>query len=152
MFGGNDPVKAANKFNQKQTEVNDQMFKIQEIDRILKEEQITFKELSEKYPDLVNAANLAPTVDEGVLDKAADSPLGIPGFWWGFCLGLVGLLIVYLSMDEGGDRKEQVKNALIGCIVWSAIWLLFYVALWGVIFSTTVDAGTQVSSLISGSC
>ncbi len=152
MFGGNDPVKSATKFSQKQSEVNDQLFKIQEIDRILKEEQITYSELAAKYPDLVNATNLAPTVDEGIFEKSADSPLGIPGFWWGFCLGVVGLIIVYVSMDEGADRKEQIKNALIGCVIAYGVFLLFYLVLWGVLFSTTVDASTTIPTMIAGSC
>ncbi len=152
VFANGDPGKLANKFTQKQTEVNDQMFKMQEIDRILKDENLTYKQLAEKYPDLVNSTNLAPTVDDGIFDKAADSPLGIPGFWWGFCLGLVGILIVYLSMDEGADRKEQVKNALIGCVIWTGLWLIFYFVFWGVLFASTVDAATEIPAALAGTC
>ena len=168
VFASGDPQKLANKFTQKQTEINDQMFKIQEIDRILKDENLTYQQLAEKYPDLVNSTNLAPTVDDGIFDKAADSPLGIPGFWWGFCLagaglfipgiwwgfslGIAGILIVYLSMDEGEERKEQVKNALIGCLVASGIGIIITLLILGVLFAGTVDATNITPFNIATSC
>lgn len=151
VFADGDPGKLANKFTQKQTEVNDQLFKMQEIDRILNEKNLTYQQLAEMHPDLVNSTNLAPAVDDGIFDKASDSPLGIPGFWWGFCLGWVGLLIVYLSMDEGMDRKAQIKNALIGCLIGTGLWLIIYFAFWGVLFSS-VDASMDIPLAVSSSC
>lgn len=146
-----DPGKLANKFAQKQSEVNDQLFKMQEIDRILKAENLTYEELALKHPDLVNDTQLSPAVDDGIFDKASDSPIGIPGFWWGFCLGWVGILIVYLSMDEGQDRKDQVKNALIGCIISAALWLVLYFAFWASLWAS-VDASFKAPISIASSC
>lgn len=40
--------------------------------------------------------------------------LGIPGFWWGCVLGLIGVLCVYLITDHD---KAEVKQAFIGCLV-----------------------------------
>lgn len=149
-FANSNPIKPSEKMNQTKQAVTDQLFKLQEIDRIIDAENLTYEQLAEKYPDLLEATPVTPTIEEGVFDKAADSPLGIPGFWWGFCLGWVGMLIIYLSMDEGQDRKDQVKNALIGCIIGSVIGLgIYFLAvgslLWwgdvGNVINTTITAG-----------
>jgi hypothetical protein len=145
------PVKPAEKMNQTKQVVNDQLFKLQEMDRILDEENLTYDQLAAKYPELLEETPISSSVDEGVFDKAADSPLGIPGFWWGFCLGWVGMLIVYLMMDEGQDRKDQVKNALIGCIIGSVIGLGIYFLAWGTLLWWG-DAGQAVSTAITAGC
>jgi len=41
-----------------------------------------------------------------------DRALGIPGFVWGFCLGGIGILVVYLVTED----KEETKKALYGCL------------------------------------
>jgi hypothetical protein len=102
---------------------------LEAIEKIILNEGLTYDELALKYPELVANANIASESEEdGIFDKSSDSPLGIPGFWWGFCLGWVGMLVVYLTMDSGSDRKEQVMNALWGCIISSVIGTIFYLA------------------------
>ena len=145
------PVKPAEKMNQTKQVVTDQLFKLQEIDRILEAENLTYSQLAEKYPDLLEETPVAPVMEEGVFDKVADSPLGIPGFWWGFCLGWVGMLIVYLMMDEGQDRKDQVKNALYGCLAWTVIWGILYFTVLGVAWFG--DSATKtVLTAAAGNC
>ena len=61
---------------------------------------------------------------------ADDLPLGIPGFWWGFCLSWVGILLVYLLMEDSADRKEQVKKAVIGALVGIGVWIVFWILFW----------------------
>jgi hypothetical protein len=36
------------------------------------------------------------------------------------------MLVVYLTMDEGADRKREVKSALYGCIAGTLIGYLIY--------------------------
>jgi hypothetical protein len=48
----------------------------------------------------------------------SEGPLGIPGFFWGFCFNLPGLIIVHLVVDDELERK----NALIGCLVSSLLY------------------------------
>jgi len=99
------------------------------LEKVVREENLNYEELQVTHPTLAKEAVVSPVVDDGIMDGADDVPLGIPGFWWGFCLGWVGLVIVYVSMDEGSDRKEQVKNGLYGCIAWLAIWSIIYFTL-----------------------
>jgi len=39
------------------------------------------------------------------------------------------MLVIYLTMDEGSARKEQVMNALWGCVISQAIWLVVWFGL-----------------------
>jgi len=42
-----------------------------------------------------------------------EKALGIGGFWWGCCLGPVGILVVYLVSED----KAETRSAIIGCVV-----------------------------------
>jgi hypothetical protein len=53
--------------------------------------------------------------------NAFEPPLGIPSFLWGCVLSWVGILVTYLVTD--GD-KQETKQALIGCVVGGAFWVL----------------------------
>jgi hypothetical protein len=59
--------------------------------------------------------------------KAADGETGFHagGFFLGFLLGLIGILIAYLIMDE--KRRNRVKWAWIGFAVWVVIVLLIII-------------------------
>lgn len=95
---------------------------IEAIETIIENEGLTYAELAEKYPNLVANANIASSAnEEGLFDSSSDAPLGIGGFWWGLVLGCLGVLIVYIAMDEGSDRKEQVRSSLIGCLISAAL-------------------------------
>lgn len=112
--------------------IEQQLADLDKIEKIIAEEGLTYSELAIKYPELVSNVNLSPASSEdGIFEGASDSPLGIPGFWWGFCLGWVGMLIVYLTMDEGSTRKEQVMNALWGCIIAYVLFFGLYVLILG---------------------
>jgi len=62
-----------------------------------------------------------------IMDKGPDSLLGIPPFWWGFLLSWVGILLVYFLTEQ---NKEYTKEALIGCVVGSLVYVGFSF-LWG---------------------
>jgi hypothetical protein len=108
--------------------IDNELEALMAIEKVVREEKIDYTELQTKHAELAKSATLSPAVDDGILDGSPDSPLGIPGFWWGFCLGWVGLVIIYVSMDEGADRKEQVKNGLYGCVAWVVIWSVMWFA------------------------
>ena len=97
----------------------------------IKAENLTFKDLD---ASTVSSLSLKEDVQGSLVAVAGadDLPLGIPGFWWGFCLGLVGILLVYILMEDSPDRKEETKKALIGALIWVGIWII----LWLVVFGT----------------
>ena len=61
-----------------------------------------------------------------------DTPLGIPPFLWGFCLGFVGLAIVYFITED----SDLTKKALYGCIAGTVLSIVFYALFWGAWFAS----------------
>ena len=108
-------------------EIDNAMQELDLIDRYVEKENANFQSLLEKNPELLQDVQLASQASEDeFFAKGDDRPLGIPGFLWGFCFGVIGMLVVYLTMDEGEGRKKEVKNALYGCIVGTLIGYLIY--------------------------
>jgi hypothetical protein len=65
-------------------------------------------------------------------------PAGFPAFWWGFCLGVWGILIVYLITD---NDKAALSKTVKGCITATAI----YVGITGLFYIVAVIAATTAS-------
>jgi len=63
-----------------------------------------------------------------------DAPLGIPAFFWGCVLGIIGVAIVYFATN--GDMN-QVKNAIFGCIPWVVVWIIWYFLIYDVAKTVT---------------
>lgn len=55
-----------------------------------------------------------------------DADTVIPPFWWGFCLGVWGILIVLIITDKD---KSAVNKAFKGCLVSGAMIAAVYVIL-----------------------
>lgn len=85
---------------------------------------------SENHPDL-QALNGDGDISNALLGSfGGDERLGgIPGFLWGFCLGWVGILLVYLLIDDEAAKKREGKQAIIGCVLNSLIGIAIY-AIW----------------------
>jgi Na+/proline symporter len=99
----------------------------------------------EKYVDANENATIADAkvaeiaadvdLDTSTLDVMKELPANIPAFWWGFCLGWVGLIVVYVVTD---NDKDQVKKALKGCIISG----LIGVAIW--VVTLVVGVGSSI--------
>lgn len=129
----NDPVEKKYEF----TSYSDMMLQednaIQSIDDAFKNIEVVISDNNLSYDEFV--ANYPDQASEVMLQRgdlinstyASDAPLGIPGFLWGFCLGWVGILLVYLLMDDSPNRSAQVRSAVWGCATVGILVLLYYV-------------------------
>lgn len=124
-----NPENLVNKFETSSIAIDSELSNLHEANSTVIDNELSFDELATNHAELVEETNLSSNLKDGIFEKASDSPLGIPGFWWGFCLGWVGMLIVYIAMDDGSDRKSQVKNALYGCLISTAVSLVLYILL-----------------------
>lgn len=82
---------------------------------VIQNEGITLSELQENHADVV--ADIELIEETSTVLSMGEMPL-VGGFWWGCCLGIVGLALVYFITD---NDKEQVKSALIGCVLFTVI-------------------------------
>lgn len=53
-------------------------------------------------------------IHESSVSNAAEPMPFLGAFWWGCCLSLIGLVLVYFITD---NDREQVKSALLGCVI-----------------------------------
>lgn len=74
-------------------------------------EGITLTEIQAKNAELLDNVTLTDSTTSFTM--AGELPL-LGAFWWGCCLGIVGLALVYFITD---NDREQVKSALIGCVI-----------------------------------
>jgi hypothetical protein len=75
--------------------------------------------------NLIALSALHPTYGiESVVLSDDGPPLGIPSFFWGFCFGLMGILLVYLITEDQSEARKAVN----GCAVLGLMIGLFYVA------------------------
>ena len=88
------------------------------------------------YNEIDNPEVLNKDVVMGDVDLSYGPPLGIPSFFWGFLLGVIGILIVYLITEDG----EETKKALWGCIAWGVLWLVIYFVFLGSLFAGAASA------------
>lgn len=68
-------------------------------------------------PQLLENLNLDANVSTTVAPMK-DMPL-VGSFWWGCCLGVIGLALVYFITDKD---KQEVKSAFWGCLIATIIW------------------------------
>ncbi len=100
--------------------VNAEFEKLNKLEEfVAANEGVTIEEVqnTELTQDLKLDTNVTNAVAAGEL------PLGIPAFWWGCVLGLLGVLAVYLITDKD---KDQTKKALYGCLAWTVLWVVYY--------------------------
>ena len=94
--------------------VTDQFQALSELeDFVNQHEGVTLSEM--KATENALCVNINSRGIKGVMGAltmlSGDLPLGISGFTWGICLGVVGVAIVNFSTDD----KEQRKKAATGC-------------------------------------
>ena len=78
------------------------------LDNYVTSKHVSADQLNTENPLLINFK-----ADDNLPALSSDSPLGIPGFCWGFVFGVLGILIVYLVSED----KHETQNALMGCVI-----------------------------------
>jgi hypothetical protein len=85
-------------------------------------EGTTLADLEARNSDLLEGMNLDREANVSALSPT-EGPAGVPSFFWGLCLGAIGLLIVYIVTED----NDELKKALWGCLAAAGLYILFYV-------------------------
>jgi hypothetical protein len=111
--------------------VSDEFVQLNLIEKFVEKSGADYKEVVKSNPEILEglALNAISNVSAA---RGGDLPLNIPAIVWGFCCGCIGVAIVYFATDKD---NEQSKKAIIGCLISSAIGLVY--ALVTGSFSTT---------------
>ena len=89
---------------------------------LLQNEGTTLADLQEVDHPLIEGLDLGNASDYGMAGIQADGPGGLPSFLWGFCLGAIGILIVWLVTED----NAELKKALWGCVAQTVLSLAVY--------------------------
>lgn len=102
------------------SEINNQDFeKLNKLENYLnKNPELDFETLKIENPEMVKNLDLAESTGTINAATAGDMPL-VGGFWWGCCLGPLGLALVYFMTD---NDRSQTKKALVGCVIAVLLW------------------------------
>ncbi len=116
-------------FNYNEKDINAEFEQLNKIEQYVSKNQgTTLEDLKTQNSDLVAGINMNAEVSSSI--AAGDMPLGIPAFWWGCVLAVLGVILVYVLTDQD---KDQTKKALIGCLVFAGAWVIYYVVIVAVI-------------------
>jgi hypothetical protein len=115
----NEPQDA---FNYDESQINADFDQLNKIEKYVEKNDVTLEELQAQNADLVAGIDL--NTEAAASLAAAELPAGIPAFWWGCVLAVLGVILVYVLTDQD---KEQTKKALFGCLVFAGAWVIYYV-------------------------
>lgn len=130
VFAGN-----ADLFSYDRDQINDEFTELNMLENYVKiNEGITLTSLVNENHPLIAGISVSNPFNPAI--PFSDVPLGIPSFWWGCCIGVWGVAVVYFVTED----KEETKIALKGCVVGTLvgvvlyfgvyIWALGYAGLW----------------------
>jgi len=107
-------------------DTEDEFEKLNKIENYLEAHQgTTLEDLKKSNSTLLESIELSSNINESL--DSSDLPGNIPPFWWGFCLSVIGLIIVLILVD--GD-KDATKKAVVGCLVSGAVGCIVYIGLY----------------------
>jgi len=102
----------------KETSIDNAFAKVENLEKYLAEHpEATIESIKKDHPELLEGYELITTTETNLL-TTKEMPI-VGGFWWGCCLGIVGLGLVYFITDNDHD---EVKKALWGCIISTILW------------------------------
>ncbi|HLP96564.1 MAG TPA: hypothetical protein VK168_21125 [Saprospiraceae bacterium] len=118
----------ANPFQDDLSRLENEFAGMSQLEQLVEERNATYSELAAENNALLQNVNSDTDIASSLLGSVAPDDerlLGIPGFWWGFCFGILGIILVYVAV-EGDAKKREGKKAIIGCAIWSVIWIVLY--------------------------
>lgn len=86
---------------------------------VLENQNLTLDSVIKEQPELLRELGINNDVKSSIGRDDPMKPAGFPAFWWGFCLGIWGILIVYLITD---NDKSAINKTVKGCITAVAVY------------------------------
>jgi len=114
------PINKATFLKDDLSQIDNEFEDLQLLEDLVLETDATASKLKAADNDLIYFLDEDASIENSILAMAApddERPLGIGGFIWGFCLGLVGVIVVYVAIDDPELKKKEGRNAIFGCIV-----------------------------------
>jgi hypothetical protein len=139
MWAASSNSTPANPFQDDLSRLENELAGMSQLEQLVEERNATYSELAAENNTLLQNVNNDTDIFTSIFGTGSpddEKLLGISGFLWGFCTGLLGVgilgvILVYVAV-EGDAKKSEGKKAIIGCIIGSLlpiiIWLGFFAA------------------------
>lgn len=99
---------------------------------------ITIDSVIKEQPQLLKDLGINTEAKSSIGGDDPMRPAGFPAFWWGFCLGIWGILIVYLITDnDKAALNKTVKGCITAVVVYGGITALSYLIIFITALSST---------------
>jgi cytochrome c biogenesis protein CcdA len=98
----------------------DQLNKIENF--VQNNEGTTLDNLKSQNSELLSDIKIE--ADTASVVASSDLPAGIPAFWWGCVLTILGVVLVYVLTDKDNG---QTKKALLGCLVSGGLYIIWWI-------------------------
>jgi hypothetical protein len=131
LWASSPSTAPANPFQDDLSRLDKEFAGMTQLEQLVEANHATYSQLASENNTLLNNVTNDNDIASSLLGSVApsgDHLLGIPGFWWGFCLGILGIILVYVAVD-GDAKKTEGKKAIIGCAIWTVIWVVLYFGL-----------------------
>lgn len=131
LWASSPSATPANPFQDDLSRLDNEFAGMTELEQLVVANNATYTQLASENNALLSNVTNDNDIAASLLGSAApsgDRLLGIPGFWWGFCLGILGIILVYVAV-EGDAKKVEGKKAILGCAIWSVLWLVLWFGL-----------------------
>lgn len=114
---------AAEPINYDAQNIESEFDKLNKIENFVQNnEGTTLENLQSQNSELL--ANINIEADTASVVASSDLPAGIPAFWWGCVLTILGVVLVYVLTDKD---NAQTKKALLGCLVSGGIYIIWWI-------------------------
>lgn len=113
--------------------IDNEFAQLDQLEQTVNQSGQTYTQLAAENNPLVQQLTYNGDISATLLGGAAgDERLwGIPGFFWGFCLGILGIILVYVVLEDSAAKKREGRQAMIGCAVWVVLWVVLWLGFLG---------------------
>ena len=131
LLAGSLMATSSDLFSYDKETVNTEMADLNALENYVKENTgVTLADVKANNKSLVANLNISEIFSPNFAYD--EPPMGIPSFWWGCCLGVWGIAIVYFISED----KEETKAALKGCVLGTLVGTVIYIALYAWVFTS----------------
>lgn len=113
----------ADLFSYDKDQLRAEMSDLQEAeDYLIAHKNLNFMGLNELKPELVQQLGLDACSLGGFSMLSGERLWKIPSYFWGCCLGPVGVIVVYIVADDSAETKKS----FMGFITWGVTLTVYY--------------------------
>ena len=103
----------ANPFQDDLSRLDEEFSGMTQLEQLVDARQASYTELAAEQNTLLCNVTSDNNIAASLLGSVApdgETLMGIPSFWWGFCLGWIGLLLIYPPLKEMPANAKEKKQ------------------------------------------